>query len=61
MRCFAVLLTLLAFCVVNNVAWAAPSSDCKACRDQQKTCTANYSAKTCKVEYDRCMKSCQKK
>jgi len=60
MRSFSVLLMLLALCMAGNGASAAPN-DCKACRDQQKTCTANYSAKTCKVEYDRCMKDCQKK
>jgi len=61
MRRLASLLVLFVLCTANDVAWAAPSNDCKACRDQQKTCTANYSAKTCKVEYDRCMKACQKK
>ena len=60
MRCLAVLLMPLALCMTGNFASAAPN-DCKACRDQQKTCTANYSAQTCKVEYDRCMKDCQKK
>ena len=60
MRYLAVLVMLSALCAVDSAAWAA-ASDCKACRDQQKTCTANYSAQTCKVEYDRCMKDCQKK
>jgi len=60
MRCLSVLLMLLALCASDGAAWAA-ANDCKACRDQQKTCASNYSAKTCKVEYDRCMKDCQKK
>lgn len=37
------------------------ADDCKICRDQQKACSANYSGKTCKAEYDVCMKSCRKK
>jgi hypothetical protein len=40
---------------------AQAADECKACRDQQKACSANYSGKTCKVEYDLCMKSCRKK
>ena len=60
MRYLAVLLMLSALRAADSAAWAA-ANDCKACRDQQKTCAANYSAQTCKVEYDLCMKSCQKK
>ena len=46
--------------------WSATDSvraadNCKDCRDQQRVCMANYSAKTCKTEYDICMKACRKK
>jgi hypothetical protein len=34
---------------------------CKDCRDQQRVCAKNYSAKTCKTEYDICMKACRPK
>jgi hypothetical protein len=44
-----------------TVASAAPSNACKQCRDQQRACAANYSAKTCKGEYDICMKGCRSK
>ena len=43
-----------------TTAARAESSTCKQCREQQQACTKNYSAKTCKTEYDICMKSCQK-
>jgi hypothetical protein len=39
---------------------AAQTSDCKKCREQQQACTKNYAAKTCKTEYDICMKGCKK-
>jgi hypothetical protein len=43
------------------VAHAAQSDACKQCRDQQRACMANYSGKTCKSEYDICMKGCRSK
>ena len=61
MRAIAVLLLMLAISAANDTAKAEPSSSCKQCRDQQQACMANYSGKTCKVEYDICMKSCQRK
>ena len=47
-------------CSITTAA-QAESSTCKQCRDQQQACAKNYSGKTCKTEYDICMKSCQKK
>jgi len=60
MRTIAVLLLMLAISGANDTAKAEPSS-CKQCRDQQQACMKNYSGKTCKIEYDICMKSWQKK
>jgi hypothetical protein len=59
----SILLMLIAF-----ATWSAPreaqaqaANSCKQCGDQRRTCMANYSGPTCQTEYDRCMKSCQKK
>jgi len=46
---------------LSATAHAAPSGACKQCADQQRACKANYSAKTCKTDYDLCMKGCAKK
>ncbi len=63
MRASAVffLLILVGFCGAGNAARAEESNSCKQCRDQQRACMANYSAKTCKTEYEICIKSCQRK
>jgi len=61
MRAIAVFLLVLSMCGVNDTVRAEQSSSCKQCRDQQRACMANYSGKTCKTEYDICMKSCQRK
>jgi hypothetical protein len=42
-------------------ARAQQTNSCKQCRDQERACKANYSAKTCKAEFDICMKSCGRK
>jgi hypothetical protein len=42
-------------------AQAQPANSCKQCNDQRHACTGGYSAKTCQVEYERCMKNCQHK
>ena len=42
-------------------AQAEQANSCKQCSDQRHTCTGGYSAKTCQVEYERCMKNCQRK
>jgi hypothetical protein len=56
-----VILLLFGVCSITPAAQAEQVNACKQCRDQQQACTKNYSAKTCKIEYDMCMKSCQKK
>lgn len=55
-------LVLVTAAYVNaNVVRAEQSNSCaKSCGEQQKACTANYKANTCKAEFDRCMKSCKK-
>jgi len=44
-----------------STAHGAQASGCKQCQDQQRACMANYSGKTCKTEYDICMKGCRGK
>jgi hypothetical protein len=56
-----VTLGLLGYWCAMDSARAAQPDNCKDCRDQQRACAANYSAKTCKIEYDICMKACRKK
>ena len=50
------------------IGWSAPdfaqaqqANSCKQCSDQRHACMGGYSAKTCQVEYERCMKNCQRK
>jgi hypothetical protein len=40
---------------------AGAQTTCAQCRSQFQACTKNYAGKTCKTEYDICMKGCQKK
>ena len=62
MRTFAVvMLVLLSSVSTNSTVRAEQSNSCKQCSDEQRTCRSNYSATTCKIQYDLCMKSCQKK
>ena len=42
-------------------AQAEQANSCKQCSDQRHACAGGYSAKTCQVEYERCMKNCQRK
>ena len=56
-----VLLVLLGFGSITGAVRAEQSNSCKQCRDQQQACAINYAGKTCKTEYDICMKSCQRK
>jgi hypothetical protein len=44
-----------------RLAQAEQANSCKQCSDQRHACTGGYSAKTCQVEYERCMKNCQRK
>ncbi len=53
-----VILMLFGFCSTNNEVHA--QSTCAQCRDQQKAGMKNYPGKTCKTEYDICMKGCKK-
>jgi len=55
-----IFIVLLSFCSITTVQ-AEQANSCKQCREQQQACAKNYSAKTCKTEYDICMKGCQKK
>ena len=56
-----VLFVLLGFGSITGAGRAEQSNSCKQCRDQQQACAKNYAGKTCKTEYDICMKSCQRK
>jgi hypothetical protein len=56
-----VIVVLLNFSSMTTTARAETTNPCKECRDQQQACAKNYSAKTCKTEYDICMKSCKRK
>jgi hypothetical protein len=51
---------LIAFTAPHS-AQAQQANSCKQCSDQRHACTGGYSAKTCQVEYERCMKNCQRK
>jgi hypothetical protein len=57
----ATILVLFGLCSIATAVQAQQSNSCKQCREQQQACTKNYAAKTCKTEYDICMKGCQKK
>jgi len=61
MRPIAILVLVLLGLGSSGTARAAPADACKACRDQQRSCMANYAGPTCKTEYDRCMKECRRK
>ena len=60
-RFITVIVVLLSFSSMTTAARAETTNPCKECRDQQQACAKNYSAKTCKTEYDICMKSCKRK
>jgi len=42
-------------------ARAEQANGCKQCSDQRRACMSGYSDKTCQIEYERCMKNCQRK
>jgi hypothetical protein len=56
-----VLFVLLSFGSITGAVRAEQSDSCKQCREQQLACAKNYAGKTCKTEYDICMKSCKRK
>lgn len=61
MRIIILISLISAILVTTRMAPAAPANACKQCQDQQRACMANYPTKTCKAEYDICMKSCRAK
>ena len=62
MRVFTSLVILVFIgCCVPSLARAEQTNSCKQCSEQRHACTGGYSAKTCQVEYERCMKNCQRK
>jgi hypothetical protein len=59
---------LILLVIIVSIGWSAPdlaqaeqANSCKQCSDQRHACSGGYSAKTCQVEYERCMKNCQRK
>ena len=62
MRVFtALMIMVLIDWSASDFAQAQQANSCKQCSDQRHACTGGYSAKTCQVEYERCMKNCQGK
>ena len=61
MRLFTSLMIIFLIGFEPRFARAEQANSCKQCSDQRHACTGGYSAKTCQVEYDRCMKNCQRK
>src|SRR5262245_64350033 len=57
----ALAVLLFGLCSISTPTQAEPTKSCQQCREQQQACNKNYPGKTCKTEYDICMKSCQKK
>ena len=62
MRLFTSLMTIFLIGLSGpRFAQAEQANGCKQYSDQRHACTGGYSAKTCQVEYERCMKNCQRK
>jgi hypothetical protein len=57
----ALVVLLFVLCGISTATQAEQAKSCQQCREQQQACNKNYPGKTCKTEYDICMKSCQKK
>ena len=57
----SLMIILLIGASTPRFAQAEQANSCKQCSDQRHACTGGYSAKTCQVEYERCMKNCQRK
>jgi len=58
MRVFtALMIMVLIGWSASDFAQAQQANSCKQCSDQRHACTGGYSAKTCQVEYERCMKT----
>jgi hypothetical protein len=62
MRAVVTAIVLAGLCTIVTAVRAEQSVSCsKQCQDQRQACSKNYSANTCKGEFDICMRSCQKK
>ena len=62
MRLFtSLMITVLIGWSAPDFAQAQQANSCKQCSDQRHACMGGYSAKTCQVEYERCMKNRQRK
>ena len=62
MRVFtALMIMVLIGWSASDFAQAQQANSCKQCSDQRHACMGGYSAKTCQVEYERCIKNCQRK
>jgi hypothetical protein len=57
----SLMMIFLIGCTAPRFAQAQQANSCKQCSDQRHACSGGYSAKTCQVEYERCMKNCQRK
>ena len=57
----ALMITVLIGWSASEFAQAQQANSCKKCTERRHACTGGYSAKTCQVEYERCMKNCQRK
>lgn len=60
-RVAIVLAMSLVIYLAGEIAQAQRSESCKVCSEQQGACMKNYAGKTCKTEYEMCLKSCQRK
>jgi hypothetical protein len=61
MRISSLVIIVLITANAPRLAQAEQANNCKQCSEQRHACTGGYSAKTCQVEYERCMKNCQRK
>ena len=61
MRLFTSLMIIFLIGIGSRFAQAERVNSCKQCSDQRHACSGGYSAKTCQVKYERCMKNCQRK
>jgi hypothetical protein len=62
MRIFISVVIIVFFgCCAPRIAHAEQANGCKQCSDQRRACMSGYSDKTCQIEYERCMKNCQRK
>ncbi len=60
-RAAALLITITVATAVLGADASAGAKTCKQCEEQLNACKKNYSAETCKVEYQVCKKSCPRR